>query len=204
MSGHARRLRLAAAAATLALGVMAGISHADAAVITAMSGDGLSGAALSGTPVAIAFGGGAATYDFTAAGTAYGPGAAVATRGTAQIATLGGAVTDFFAGSSIDQTGELYGFSSSPMPGIIPFSAADDFIGLAFTLGDGTHYGYAEVAGPLLVRYGYDSTPGASILTGAAAAAVPEPASVMLLAAGVAGLMVARRRPSRATGSMVL
>ena len=190
MSVH-RHLR-AARTGALALGLAVaagGIASANAAVISAMPD-----AALSSAPVPITFGSGAADYDFTAATTPYGPGAAVATSGTALVSSFGGSVTDFAAGSTIDQTGELYSFSSFPTASIIPFSAADDYIGLAFTLGDGTHYGYAEVNGPTLVSYGYESTPGTSILTGATAAAVPEPATITLLAAGLGLLVVAGRR----------
>lgn len=149
-------------------------------------------AVLTSTPLAISFGGGAAQYAFTAASTGNGPGAAVATSGTGTVSSLGG-LTDFSAGAAIDQTGELYGFSAFPAATVIPSSAADDFIGLAFTLADGLHYGYAEVAGPALVSYAFDSTPNASIVTGAVAA-VPEPASLVLLLAGVAGVMSIRRR----------
>lgn len=185
MSGRTARV----GALALGLAAVGGIAGAHAAVMSAMPDT-----ALSTTPVVITFGGGAADYDFTAASTGYGPGAAVATSGTGLVSSLGGAVTDFAAGSTIDQTGELYSFSSFPAASVIPFSAADDFIGLAFTLGNGVHYGYAEVDGPTLVSYGYDSTPGASILTGATAAAVPEPTTIALLAAGLAVLGVARRR----------
>ncbi len=150
--------------------------------------------ALGTTPVVVSFGGTAASFAFTVgANTGNGPGAAVATSGTAQVSNFGG-VTDFFAGSTIDQTGELYNFAAFPTATLIPYSAADDFIGLAFTLPDGLHYGYAEVAGPSLVAYGYDSTPGASIFAGAMAAAVPEPASMVVLMTGITGLIAARRR----------
>lgn len=185
--------RKAARVGALALGLAAagGVAGAEAAVISAMPG-----AALSTTPVTIAFGSNAADYEFTAASTGYGPGAAVATSGTAQVSTIFSGLADFGAGATIDQTGELYGFAAYPTATAIPFSAADDYVGLAFTLGDGVHYGYAEVAGPTLVSYGYDSTPGATILTGATGSgtAVPEPATITLLAAGLLGLAATRRR----------
>jgi hypothetical protein len=140
-------------------------------------------APLSATPTAIIFSD-TATYDFTAASTGNGPGAAVATSGTAQVSSLAGTVTDFFVGSSIDQTGELYGFSNSPTASTIPNSAADDYVGLAFTLSDGIHFGYAEVTGATLVSYGYESAPNTSIQAGATGGSpnvVPEPGSVELL-----------------------
>ena len=143
--------------------------------------------ALSSTPVAISLGGGAAGFSFTSVMTGFGPGAAVATTGTGKVTTLSGGVTDFFAGATIDQTGELYTFAAYPTASTIPFSAADDFIGLSYTQNDGTHYGYAEVFGPSLVGYGYETTPGATILAGATGGgtAVPEPASAALLLAGI-------------------
>jgi hypothetical protein len=156
---------------------------AEAAVVSAMPN-----ATLSGTPVAVSFGSGMASYAFTSASTGFGPGAAVATTGSAQVSNLGGQA-DFGAGASIDQVGEPYNFTPVQTATTIPFSAADDFIGLAFTLGDGLHFGYAEVNGPVLVSYGYESTPGATILTGATGpAAVPEPGTASLLAACLAGL----------------
>lgn len=150
--------------------------------------------ALTATSFTVNPGGGAAGYAFTAASTGNGPGTAVQTSGTAQVSSFLGSVADFSAGSSIDQTRELYSFSMFPAAITIPSSPADDYIGLAFTLADGLHYGYAEVAGATLVAYGYQSTPGASILTAAAAAAVPEPASTAVFLAGAFGLAAIRRR----------
>ncbi|MBV9749786.1 MAG: PEP-CTERM sorting domain-containing protein [Acetobacteraceae bacterium] len=181
-------------AITLGIAVAGGMAGAHAAVISAMPD-----AALSSMAVPITFGSGAATYDFTAASTPYGPGATVETSGTALVSSLGGMVTDFAAGSTIDQTGELYSFSAFPTASVIPFSAADDYIGLAFTLGDGVHYGYAEVDGPTLVSYGNESMPGTSILTGATGPSpVPEPATAALLGVGLAGAALARQRRPRA------
>lgn len=151
---------------------------------------------LGAQPFAISFGG-AATYAFTlatAAQTGNGPGAAVSTLGTAQVSSFFGDIADFSAGSTISGTGQIYGFSAfPPPPTVIPNSPSEDFIGLAFTLNDGVHYGYAEVDGPELVSYAYQSTPGAAIVT-AEAVAVPEPASIALLVAGIGAIAVVRRR----------
>jgi len=178
------RLRLAAGALVLSIAVAGG---AEAAIVQSTASR-----ALTATPFTVSFGGAAAGYGFTAVSTGNGPGAAVQTSGTAQVSSFFGDVADFSAGASIDQTGELYSFSAFPAAATIPNSPADDYIGLAFRLADGLHYGYAEVAGAALVAYGYESTPGASILTGAAA--VPEPASATVFLAGAFGFAAIRRR----------
>jgi len=180
--------RLHLAAGVLALGIAA-TGGAKAAVIQSTANR-----ALTATPFTVSFGGATAGYGFTAVSTGNGPGAAVQTSGTAQVSSFFGGVADFSAGASIDQTGELYSFSAFPTAATIPNSPADDYIGLAFRLSDGLHYGYAEVVGATLVAYGYEATPSATILTGATAAAVPEPASMVMFMAGAFGLAMMRRR----------
>ena len=185
MSGRAAgRSTHALTAVVFGLALAGGIGQADATIISLSPNTDFSTMS-----TAINFGGVSYTFSAIPGAIPGNPPAAVATGGMAQVSSFGGGVADFGAGATIDGTG-LYGFSSFPSPNVIPNSAADDFIGLAFTLSDGLHYGYAEIAGTSLISYAYESVAGAGIVTGA----VPEPATFAILGAGLAGLFSIRRR----------
>jgi hypothetical protein len=72
-----------------------------------------------------------------------------------------------------------YEFAPLPTPTGIPFSIAEDSIGLEFSLSDGIHYGFVTTLGPEVIQYGYNTTPGGLITIG-----VPEPATWVMVMVG--------------------
>lgn len=170
----------------LAIGALS-MASAQAAVVNTVYNR-----ALTSTPVTFSIGG--ASFAFTGATTDYGPGAAVATGGNGQVTTIFGQVADYGSGTVFDGTASFASFSS---PSIIPFSAADDYIGIAYTAADGLHLGYAEVFGSSLIGIAYQTQANTSI-TGTslmgASTNVPEPASVALLITGLAVAGTARHK----------
>jgi hypothetical protein len=134
----------------------------------------------SAAPYTISFGGGDATYTLT---DIYDPSvdpltvAAVSTGGTAMVNSFLGQPIAFQLGALVGATG--YEFAPLPTPTGIPFSIAEDSIGLEFSLSDGIHYGFVTTLGPEVIQYGYNTTPGGFITIGA-----PEPATWVMVIVG--------------------
>ena len=135
----------------LAFGISTAASVAAEAAIVFAQPD----ADFSAAPFTISFGGGAATYTFT---DVYDPitdpliVGAVSTGGSARVNSVLGQPIAFPIGTLVGATG--YPFAPSPTPAGIPFSIAQDSIGLEFSLPDGIHYGFATTLGPEVLQYG--------------------------------------------------
>jgi hypothetical protein len=141
------------------------------------------------TPYTISFGGGMATYTFA---NIYDPSSdpltadAVSTGGDGLVNAFVSKPVPLQLGSVIGNTG--YDFTAFPSPVGIPYSIAEDSIGLKFFLADGVHYGFVTTLGPEVIQYGYNSTPGAFIAVG-----TPEPATWVMLIVGLGALGASAR-----------
>ncbi|MBA2588833.1 MAG: PEP-CTERM sorting domain-containing protein [Alphaproteobacteria bacterium] len=150
------------------------------------------------SPTTISFGGGQASYTFSYLGGNTNDIDAVATGGTAQVNYFSFFGQDMVVGFQIDSnigaTG--YPFKAFPTAAPIPYSIAEDFIGLKFTLADGDHFGFAETLGSTLVGYGFESQINTPIIASERIGAVdvPEPLTLSLFAAGLTGMAALRRR----------
>ena len=154
----------------------------------------------SADPYTVSFGGGAATYTFSYINDGY-TADAVSTGGTGLVNSStfpgpGPQPIPFELGTFIGDNG-YDTFTAFPSPAGIAYSIAEDSIGLKFTLTDGVHYGYVTTLGPEVLQYGYNSTVGAPIATGAAA---PEPSTWAMILLGFAGIGYASHWRRRAAG----
>lgn len=133
----------------------------------------------------------------------------VSTTGTAEVSSFGGFLgipvepstffTDMRNGSDVlfgpDQFGS---YASFPTATDIPNSSVDSFLGLRYTVGDDTYYGFAQFAGGDLERDGFETTPNSAI-DASAAIATPELSTWAMIILGFVGtaLAAAHRRPFR-------
>jgi hypothetical protein len=153
------------------------------------------------SPTTISVGGNQASYTFAFLGGSSYDVDAVSTGGTAQVNYFSffgqEEVVGFQIDSLIGATG--YPFKAFPTAAAIPYSIAEDFIGLSFALGDGVHFGFAETLGPTLVGYGYETQVNTPIAATERIGAVdvPEPLTLSLFGVGFAGMAALRRRRAK-------
>jgi hypothetical protein len=133
----------------------------------------------------------------------------VSTTGTAEVSSFGGFLgipvepstffTDMRNGSDVlfgpDQFGS---YASFPTATDIPDSSVDSFLGLRYTIGANTFYGFAQFAGGDLERFGFETTPNTDIDANFPIAQVPELSTWAMMMLGFVGtVLVARRRSLR-------
>jgi hypothetical protein len=130
---------------------------------------------------------------------------AVRTSGTGEVRAFGGFLgiplspSQDFADRGVkygpDEFGQYASFTDTTR---IPASLSAGDLGLRYTVGADTYYGYARTEGSRLVSFGFETQANTAILSGSFTPAVPEPASwaLMIGGMGVAGgaLRVSRRR----------
>ncbi len=134
----------------------------------------------------------------------------VSTTGAAEVTSFGGFLgipvepttyfTDMRNGSDVlfgpGQFGSYSGFSTATD---IPDSSIDSFLGLRYTVGDNTYYGFARFSGGDLEGYGFQTTPNTDIDANFPIGSVPELSTWAMMGLGFAGtaLLAARRRSLR-------
>jgi hypothetical protein len=88
-------------------------------------------------------------------------------------------------------------YASFPTATDIPDSSIDSFLGLRYTIGDDTFYGFARFSGGDLEAYGFETTPNIDIDANSPAVATPELSTWAMMALGFVGtVLVAKRRQS--------
>jgi hypothetical protein len=106
---------------------------------------------------------------------------------------------DFTDGRGVDVVygpTEFGAYASFPTATDIPFSATDSFLGLRYSVGANTFYGFAQFAGSDLKRFGFETIPNTAI-DARAAIATPELSTWAMMALGFVGtVLVAKRRRS--------
>ena len=106
--------------------------------------------------------------------------------------------TDMRNGSDVlygpDQFGSYASFSTATD---IPYSSGDSFLGLQYTVGANTFYGFAQFAGGDLERYGFETTPNTDIDANFPVAQVPEASTWAMMMLGFAGIVLVAGRRSR-------
>jgi hypothetical protein len=132
----------------------------------------------------------------------------VSTSGTAEVSAFGGFLgiplepsvdfTDGRGGDVVYGPAEFGQYASFPTATDISFSSTDSFLGLRYTIGADTFYGFAQFAGPDLERYGFETTANTAI-DASAAIATPELSTWAMMALGFVGVALfgARRRSFR-------
>jgi hypothetical protein len=165
---------------------MSGAGAAD--VVTRPAAD------FSATPYTIDFGSGMDAATFTFSVIPNNDGVTVD-----QVSTGGNGMVDSFLSQPAPfQLGVPIGgsdtFTAFPSPAPILFSVAEDNIGIEFRLSDGVHFGYVTTVGPEVLQYGFNLTPGGSIVTGSS---VPEPATWAMLIVGLGALAMMARPGKR-------
>jgi hypothetical protein len=130
----------------------------------------------------------------------------VSTSGTAEVSAFGGFLgiplqptvdfTDGRGGDVVYGPTEFGAYASFPTATDIPFSATDSFLGLRYSVGANTFYGFAQFAGGDLERFGFETTPNTAI-DASAAIATPEPSTWAMMGLGFVGMIfLAKRRRS--------
>jgi hypothetical protein len=121
----------------------------------------------------------------------------IATSGTAQVSSFGGFLgipvqpsVDFVNRGDVSFGPGVFGsYASFQKATDIPDSSTNSILGLRYTVGANTFYGFAEFAGGMLEEYGFQTTPNTAIDASAAiASAVPETSTWAMMVLGFLGV----------------